>query len=545
MSVSCILLDQVQQNDNRTQDLNTDIRAYPLNNHGEDCKEGYLVNIKNGEVVFNLRGEISSNFKEGTILSSSSRSSYYYVYGVKFTEQYAIMIYNDSSKYCLAIVNVDTGEQVCTSSLNTNKTGCGEIYVLNDIQFLWAGDNYVALFSFNAESSSLSRLATAPIGSSDYNPWLLRINDTKFLGATDNSSATTAFREITIADNTISTNTRTDQLPYPTNFKAVKLTDNNGYARFLYFSGSNFVYLKVNDTFDISVKTIAAPDSQEYYPLFQATNDSACFITTQSSSSLPHGRYLYTAYLVKIEDDDIQYQISNSGECGMQISHWQARNTTGIGYFIGEDYSQIVSGSSYQLLFPTWYAYADGTIDYTEVLDKTIYDNYLGFAPNRSTVIEWEENEFKIINVLSKYVRTSSNDNIYYAWKTGIATVAKNDRIMGKLISSGTQAIALNSAKTNEKVQCLFSGSTKADWAKSGWKVNTEGVRGYAPQDGIITAYPYYWNMDNPDTIATQQSVTENELETIATNQLYTDLDLSAIEQGQAQTDLEIMILGG
>lgn len=295
----------------------------------------------------------------------------------------------------------------------------------------------------------------------------------------------------------------------------------------------------------ITVKTIAAPNSNKYYPLFQATDNSACFITTSSSSSLPSGRYLYTAYLVKVENDDIQYQISNSGECGaFQVN--QARNTMGIGYYIARGVTkQTTSNSNYfQISYPTWYAHADGTVDYTDVLDKIIYNTSLDYAPvGYGSVIEWEDDKFKIITMLYKYVKTA-NDYSYNAQRLGVTTVEKNDKIMGG-IASGVHAIALNSAKTNEIVRCLFSGSTKVDWAKSGWKVNTEGVRGYSPQDGIITADPYYWNMDNPDTIATQQDITENELENIATNQLYTDLDLSAIEQGQTQTELEIMILGG
>lgn len=541
MSVSCILLGQTSPQDGeQQQSVNcADIREYPVDAHGDSCEEGYCVDIENGAATFVMGAQAALSFTRGTTLATSIRYNYEFQYGAKLSEAYMIagQYYSSNGTYTIQILDANNAQVIC-SYADTEIGGYkGEIYVLSETQFLLATVNRVRLFEFDSEALTLKLKASQTIGGSSYTPFLMQINETKYLGATGNSSTTANFREITVVDNSITVITRSDTLPYPISLKTIKLADDkNGYSRFLYDNGADFVYLKVNEDFDITVKTLSAPtEITSVVPLFQNSENSASFVATSGTAP-------YDTFLVTVENDEIYYEKTGTvPNCNLPEQVGAAR---GKGYCYNY-YLDTTTYDSYLDKYQTWYARGDNSVGYVEAIDVAARSATATWYCGTPNIIPWNNNTIKIIGVASLYVKTS-NGYTYRNYMTAVANTSKHGYILGDTVYSiGTHAIALNSASPGETVRCLFSGSTEADWAVSGWKVDTDGVRGYSPQDGIVAAQPYYWNMDNPDTITTQQDITTTSLDDIATNQLYTDLELSAIEQGQAQTDLEIMILGG
>lgn len=533
MSVSCILLGQTSPQDGeQQQSVNcADIREYLMNENTLSVDAGGTIEIHDGEAQVEY-GPYGDSNEVVTSVGPSSGKSLYIEWAIPLSETQTILFYNiGSSTYYIGLYDstkqafTQVQSRACTLNTSTASTTVKKV-----------GKNHIVW----------AALGTYP------NICMLTVDD----------------------DGTISQYTYKNS-SYGGPIYNIQVTSDN---TFKVFFGSYIFDFEIDedDTWNYNITSTGAiinTGAHTTFDMIPAENEEWRIGISSASSGA-----IYTEILSYSLEGEYQKigGAKNSVTFDTGTKYWEAMG--------GDDSNKILlvgrpSGTSVFTLYKSiWNGMSFTTtqidsnskitagssisITGTPVTGYVITKNDAVSAGGGILAISKTNKEWQMSNLYSGYFGTAPaltfiNDTKVRTFLMGGTEFQNTEKIVtgtweilyntiGPTVQTvSTHAIALNSASPGETVRCLFSGSTEVDWAVSGWKIDTEGVRGYSPQDGIVAAQPYYWNMDDPDTIATQQDITTTSLDDIATNQLYTDLELSAIEQGQAQTDLEIMILGG
>ena len=87
-------------------------------------------------------------------------------------------------------------------------------------------------------------------------------------------------------------------------------------------------------------------------------------------------------------------------------------------------------------------------------------------------------------------VSYSDANNSSYGTCT-ILTV-KGDRIAGSFQNKSSQAIALQDGNAGDLIDIIYSGTAELPGTAQGTKIESPGVQGYAPMEGLLEVYPWY-----------------------------------------------------
>lgn len=90
----------------------------------------------------------------------------------------------------------------------------------------------------------------------------------------------------------------------------------------------------------------------------------------------------------------------------------------------------------------------------------------------------------------------------------------RNYQLAGRWVPLSTQAIALNGADVNENCTVLFSGTVEVSGLTVGTNITSDGVQGYVPQDGVLSAFPW-WDYRRVSTVTGTYTGDDAETQTI------------------------------